>query len=120
MYETPATGPDAVMMTPMKRIITVPGCAMLVGLCGVPASAEDPSTPVNGGVPKVTSHSLEYCNKLGNQIDALVIGAPVAPPSDVIELSTEGKRMCEQGHMRGGIMRLRKALMMMQDVVNSQ
>jgi len=108
------------MIGAMKRIITGPGCALLVGLSGLTAGAEEPATPVNGGVPKVTSHSIEYCNKLATRIDALVFGAHVPPPSDVTELSVEGKRMCEHGQMRGGIMRLRKALMMMQDIVNTQ
>lgn len=104
-------------MTPLAKAL---GCAMLTGLLVLPAGAEGPTTPVNSGVPKVTSHSVEYCDMLAARINALVFGARMAPPSDVIELSAEGQRMCAQGQVRGGVMRLRKALMVMQEIADSQ
>lgn len=96
------------------------GCAMVSGLLVLPARAEGPATPVNGGVPKVTSHSVEFCNMLATRINALVFEARMAPPSNVIELSDEGQRMCANGQVRGGVMRLRKALMTMQEIAESQ
>ena len=38
-------------------------------------------------------------------------GAP--PPQEVTFLSSEGQRMCDQGQTRGGILRLRRALVLM-------
>jgi hypothetical protein len=35
------------------------------------------------------------------------------PPQEVTFLSSEGQRMCDQGQTRGGILRLRRALMLM-------
>ena len=39
--------------------------------------------------------------------------AEAPPPQEVMALSTEGQRMCDQGLTRGGILRLRRALMLM-------
>ncbi len=40
--------------------------------------------------------------------------APAAPP-EVTSLSTEGQRMCGQGQTRSGIMRLRRALVLLKE-----
>lgn len=108
------------MIGGMTRLTMAMGCAMVSGLLVLPAGAEGPAMPVNGAVPKVTSHSVEYCDKLAARINALVFEARVAPPSNVIELSDEGQRMCASGQVRGGIMRLRKTLMAMQEIAESQ
>ena len=108
------------MIGGMTRVAKALGCAMVSGLLVLPATAEGPATPVNGAVPKVTSHSIEYCDMLAARINALVFEARMAPPSDVSELSAEGQRMCAQGQVRGGVMRLRKALMVMQEIADSQ
>ncbi len=108
------------MIGGMTFLTKAMGCAMVSGLLVLPAGAEGPATPVNGGVPKVTSHSVEYCNMLATRINALVFEARMAPPSNVIELSDEGQRMCANGQVRGGVMRLRKALMTIQEIAESQ
>jgi hypothetical protein len=39
--------------------------------------------------------------------------AETPPPEEVTSLSSEGQRMCDQGKTRGGILRLRRALLLM-------
>jgi hypothetical protein len=51
-------------------------------------------------------------------VDDLVRGAPAPPPQEVTLLSNEGQRMCDHGQTRGGILRLRRALMMMKHNVD--
>ena len=62
---------------------------------------------------QVTSDTPEYCLQLFDRVSELVRGAGTPPPQEVTALSSEGQRMCDQGKTRGGIMRLRRALLLM-------
>ena len=53
----------------------------------------------------VTTDSLGYCNSLARRL-------PPAPSVEVARLWHEGKSMCDQGHVRSGIMQLRRALLL--------
>ena len=61
----------------------------------------------------VTSDTPEYCLHLLDRVSEMVRVAGSPPPQEVTFLSTEGQRMCDQGQTRGGILRLRRALMLM-------
>jgi hypothetical protein len=63
--------------------------------------------------PTVTSDSPEYCGVLLNRITGLSHTAAMPPPTEAAMLSREGARMCVHGQTRGGIMRLRRALLIM-------
>jgi hypothetical protein len=63
--------------------------------------------------PTVTSDSPEYCDVLMGRITGLARAAAMPPPTDAAVLSEEGERMCVHGQTRGGILRLRRALMIM-------
>jgi hypothetical protein len=63
---------------------------------------------------EITSDTPEYCLHLLDRVSALVNVAPAPPPQEVTALSAEGQRMCDHGQVRGGIMRLRHALLLMQ------
>jgi hypothetical protein len=98
-------------MARMSAILHLPG---RVGLCTVlmlasfapgGAVAEDP--PMS-----VTTDTLEYCLQLHGRVDEMVRGVPTPPP-ELTSLATEGQRLCEQGQLRGGILRLRRALMLL-------
>jgi hypothetical protein len=71
--------------------------------------------PVAGQSPpqQVTSDTPEYCLHLFDRVSEMVRGASAPPPQEVTFLSSEGQRMCDQGQTRGGILRLRRALMLM-------
>ncbi|AHJ63992.1 putative secreted protein [Granulibacter bethesdensis] len=85
------------------------GAALLVVVLGsgvTPGLADAPQL--------ITSDTLDYCqqlqHKLARQEAHFVLGAP---PSDVMQLADQGRHLCDQGHVRGGILRLRKALLIL-------
>ena len=61
--------------------------------------------------PIITSDTTAYCGVLRNRITGLTRGGAVS--NEAVTLSAEGERMCEQGQIRGGIMRLRRAIAIM-------
>lgn len=63
---------------------------------------------------EVISDTPEYCLHLLDRVSKQVRLAIEPVPHDVTDLTTEGHRMCTSGQTRGGIMRLRSALMMME------
>jgi len=66
--------------------------------------------------PTVTSDSPEYCVVLMDRITGLSHAAATPPPTDAAVLSQEGEKMCIHGQIRAGILRLRRALMIMRNV----
>ncbi len=93
------------------RTISLAGMVACLGLGAVLVGA----MPVVGQPPpqRVTSDTPEYCLRLLDRVSELVRIASVPPPQEVTSLSSEGQRMCDQGQTRGGILRLRRALMLM-------
>jgi hypothetical protein len=77
------------------------GC--LLALASAGACAQD--VP-----PQITTDSPAYCRQLHERVESLRQTATLAPPREVEDLSAEGLRMCDSGLMRGGVMRLRRAL----------
>ena len=73
------------------------------------------ATPVLGqpAPQRVTSDTPEYCLRLSDRVSELVRVTSPPPPDEVTALSSEGQRMCDKGQTRGGILRLRRAWMMM-------
>lgn len=71
--------------------------------------------PVAGQAPpqKITSDTPAYCLHLLDRLSEMVRTGQIPPPREVTFLSSEGRRMCDQGQTRGGIMRLRRALMLL-------
>jgi hypothetical protein len=63
--------------------------------------------------PIVTSDSPEYCGELMSRFTGMTKAAATPPPTEAAQLSEEGVRMCVQGQTRGGIQRLRRALLIM-------
>ena len=86
------------MIRPKHALLTMAALVLLVG----PALGQDHPA-------RVTSDTPEYCAELQTMVRALLTRAP-APSQEASTLSVEGRRMCDQGHTRGGIMRLRRAI----------
>jgi hypothetical protein len=61
-------------------------------------------------VPTVTSDSPEYCGVLIDRISSMYHTSPMPPPSEATMLSEAGQWMCVHGQTRGGILRLRRAI----------
>ncbi len=62
---------------------------------------------------RVTTDTMEYCLHLADVVGTMTRAADKQPPSDVRDLSSEGRRMCDEGQVRGGILRLRQAVTIM-------
>ena len=63
---------------------------------------------------EITTDTPEYCRKLLDRMADLVRLATAPVPREVTDLTAEGQRMCDHGQTRGGITRLRSALMIME------
>ncbi len=74
--------------------------AILLAAAAFPAQAQD--KPM-----RVTSDTPEYCAQLQLRLARI---APVM--EDVRRLVAEGREMCDHGEVRGGIVRLRRALVL--------
>jgi hypothetical protein len=63
---------------------------------------------VAGGepMPRVTTDSREYCTELADRLVAL----PGAREDTVRRLVEDGLRLCETGHPRAGVAKLRRAI----------
>jgi hypothetical protein len=88
------------------------------------ASAQSPETqspfsdsqaaPPAPTVPmRVTTDTPEYCDRLADRVAEAEHSQPKAPPQ-AEELAAEGHHMCAIGLIRGGLARLRRALVMLQ------
>jgi hypothetical protein len=65
-------------------------------------AASDAATPV-------TTDTLDYCNRLAREVAAL------RAPDTARELTSEGQTLCREGQIRGGILRLRRAMVMVHE-----
>ena len=102
----------------MSRVRLFASLGLLVALCGwsltvaSPAAAQEAES--EGKPMEVTTDTPEYCLHLLDRVSDMVHLATSPVPREVTDLTTEGQRMCAHGQTRGGIMRLRSALMMME------
>ena len=92
------------------RMTGLAGGVICLGLLAVMLGA----APVSGQQrpQQVTSDTPEYCLRLFDRVSELV-RVVESPPPEVTSLSSEGQKMCDQGQTRGGILRLRRALLML-------
>lgn len=91
-------------MGPMVRVVALGTATLWLGVMpvvGQPAPQQ------------VTSDTPQYCLHLLDRVSEMVRSAGSPPPQEVTSLSSEGQRMCDQGLTRGGILRLRRALLLM-------
>jgi hypothetical protein len=75
-------------------------------LVGTTASAEDTPTPM-----AVTTDTPEFCHQLADLVDRAL-----NPPQEAVELSADGKTLCAEGHIRGGVRRLRQAITLIEHI----
>jgi hypothetical protein len=98
----------------MSPQVRATGLVGTIACCGVAAMLAG-VVPVVGQPPpqQVTSDTPEYCSRLLDRISELTRTAQAPPPEEVTSLSVEGRRMCSQGQTRGGLVRLRRALVLL-------
>ena len=63
---------------------------------------------------EITTDTPAYCQHLFDRVRELVGTVPQPPPETVSTLSNEGHRLCDEGLTRPGILRLRRALMIIE------
>ncbi len=68
--------------------------------------------PPQRGVPRMLDDTPEYCAELRDDITRVRMHRGGLPP-DVAALASEGEQLCQIGHIRPGVYRLRTALMML-------
>ena len=57
-------------------------------------------------VPRITTDSREYCAELAERLATL----PASRAEPVRSIAEEGRRLCETGHPRIGVAKLRRAI----------
>nr|WP_294915842.1 hypothetical protein [uncultured Neokomagataea sp.] len=76
------------------------------------------ASPHHGdGVISVTTDSPEYCAQLVSNVDAIIAephGVLVGAMEDARRLRAHGVKLCQNGHLRAGIERLRRALVLLE------
>jgi hypothetical protein len=87
----------------------LPACLVVLGTQIGTAWGQDVTT----AFPEVTTDTRQYCERLRREIGCLIRNATIPLESRVLELSAEGQRMCEKGLTRGGIYRLRRAMVIL-------
>lgn len=96
----------------------VPRLSGLAFLLGTLSLGSAPSARaqilVQSGPMEVTTDTPAYCQELLLRVGNLIRLATVPVPREVTDLTSEGQRMCDHGQTRGGIMRVRSALMMLE------
>jgi hypothetical protein len=87
------------------------GLGAAVPLAGTSLSQTAPPPPSAPEV-RVTTDTPEYCNTLAERVARDELARPNAP-RQVEELAEEGHHMCATGLIRGGLLRLRRAWLML-------
>ena len=85
----------------IRRALKVPVLLASLGLSGHALADEPPSFALTTDTPA-------YCSQLVRQV-----AERHSPLNDVQRLLAEGREMCENGEIRGGIRRLRRALVLL-------
>jgi hypothetical protein len=102
-------------MLPARSITTA---GLMVALGVLPAIPAGPVAAqvvtIQSDPMEVTTDTAEYCVHLLDRISELARLSGMPVPREVTDLTTEGQRMCEHGQTRGGIVRLRSALMIVE------
>lgn len=101
-------------MVPWLRASGLAGLILAVSLAVWPDFSGHSVPPQ---VARITSDSLSYCHQLQQRVDDLVNAAPRAAPAEALRLRAEGQRMCAQGDLRGGLICLRRAVLILRTPV---
>jgi len=78
-----------------------------------PVSGQEAGSAAVATPEAVTSEGAEYCAHLQQKYAAIQQAGSNPAATEAATLSTEGARMCGHGNTRAGILRLRRALVLM-------
>jgi hypothetical protein len=85
---------------------------LLLALGTASSFSQTAPPPPSAGPAWVTTDTPEYCQTLAERVARAELARPNAP-RQVEELAQEGHQMCSTGRIRGGLVRLRRALLML-------
>jgi hypothetical protein len=88
--------------------------AIVLGLAAAGTRAQTAPPPPTGGEARVTTDTPEYCDSLAARVARDEKARPNAP-RQAEELAEEGHHMCATGLIRGGLVRLRRAWLMLRN-----
>jgi len=97
-----------------KKLLSI--CIIGGILLGMPvlappfAMAQDAQNTQDLQRARVMSSTAEYCQQLVQRVTELRLRR-ITVPVDVVLLQRDGERLCEMGHVRPGITRLRMAML---------
>jgi hypothetical protein len=92
------------------RSVIAAGLALGVGSA---TALSQPDAPTSTDSMRVTTDTPQYCDSLAGMVAQASRAHPGAEP-EAQSLAEEGQRMCDEGLIRGGLARLRRALLMLQ------
>jgi hypothetical protein len=95
----------------MSVLTLVRRSALLVILAAFGAGA--PFAGIAEDAARVTTDTPAYCDELRAEVEQARARAASAVQAEVTALETEGAHLCRAGQVRGGIIRLRRALTLM-------
>ncbi|MGH7156141.1 MAG: hypothetical protein ACREF3_19610 [Acetobacteraceae bacterium] len=90
------------------RGLLVAGLAAIAVVTLVTLPGSSPGPPA-----QITSDTPTYCLQLLDQVSELAHEALGPPPAEVLSLASDGRKLCEEGKIPGGILRLRRAMMLL-------
>jgi hypothetical protein len=85
---------------------------LALALASAAALSQAPPAAPSGPL-RVTTDTVEYCDTLAGQVATVRRQHPTAEP-EAERLAAEGQHMCDTGLVRAGLLRLRRALLMLQ------
>lgn len=97
------------LMSPLARNAGVAGLTAGLGialLATVPGVSHAPPAVV-------TTDTAAYCRQLSAKLTELIRIAPRPPEDAVLSMGVEGRHLCDEGQVRGGILRLRRGVTVM-------
>ena len=105
-------------MLRLPRALILSGLVLVVALAvfavrraETPVVAPPPAAAE--GALRITSDTLAYCQSLRQQVNGLMVRDAGPVSAEVMRLRAEGRRMCAAGEVRGGVLRLRGAVLLL-------
>ena len=105
-------------MLRLPRALMLSGLVLAVALATLAVrrtemSAVAPPPAAAEGALRITSDTLAYCQSLRAQVNALMRRDGGAASAEVLRLRATGERLCAEGEVRGGVLRLRGAVLLL-------
>ncbi len=94
--------PIPLLPAPSATVIAAPAAAAGIASGGL-----------SSGNVRTTTDTLEYCKELLGRIGKLMGDHHNTTVTEARYLSQEGERLCQHGHAKGGILRLRQAYVLL-------